>query len=570
MSVQNILAGLGDPYALAKAQDEAYRQIRATKDIQAKSEEERQGRLAAASVRGVYRATAPGEAEMPTGGAIPGLPGIPDSAAAAVAARAPAPAPASPRRVPAAATTLPTPSQATENQSGAETRRLAAVPTDMERWAQGPRGEKPIDQRIAEGRRYQQLKQLNPSVPPAAQSAAETKRLAERGAAAAATAAPTGAAAMLTPEFFAVQRQVESGNRPGAVSPKGAVGTMQTMPSTLTNPGFGVAPARDNSPAELQRVGEDYMRAMVREFGNLPDALVAYNWGPQNAKQWVASGRNPAQLPAETQGYLQKILGAVGQGVNAMVPSAQAAQPAAPAQAPAAPAQTFTPEQFMAVRTQNLDRVRMAQMRLQQVQQLMQATRDTSTLEKLNTEAFAARAAIYEGQLFDAHTRAMQGDETALSQLAQVIGLPIAKVGNGYVAVQVDPATGNGRAISQPMSAGEMSRALYNRASEAGRQAVAAQAAAEAKSRGELAVEQTKGQYALYRSQMEAQADLQKMIAERRLAQNDIKGIEFNPNTGQAYVRTNSGIMEMRPGQMVDGMMTEPTLVPARAGLPSQ
>ena len=568
MSVQNFLMGLGDPYAMAEAQDRAYRQIRDTKNTQIKAEEDRQNRLAAEAQREDYRATIPGAADMPTGGAIPGLPGIPDSAAAAVAARPAAPIPA--RRTPAAAMTLPTPSQATENQSDAETRRLAAVPTDAERWAQGPRGEKPIDQRIAEGQRYQQLKRLNPSVAPAMQSTAETKRLAERGAAAAATAAPTGAATMLTPEFFAVQRQVESGNRPDAVSPKGAVGTMQTMPGTLANPGFGVTPARDNSPAEQQRVGEDYMRAMVREFGNLPDALVAYNWGPQNAKQWVASGRNPAQLPVETQGYLQKILGAVGQGVGALVPTAQAAQPAASAQAPAAPTQTFTPDQFMAVRAQNLDRVNMAQMRLQQIQRLAQSTRDVAALEKLNAAAYETRAALYEAQLYDVHTRGLMGDEAALSQMAQVVGVPIAKVGNGYVAVQVDPTTGNGRAISQPMSASDMSSALYSRAAAAGRESAARRAEAEAKARGELAVEQTRGQYALYRSQMEAQADLQKMIAERRLSQNDIKGIEFNPTTGQAYVRTNSGIMEMRPGQLVDGMMTEPTLVPARAGLPSQ
>lgn len=59
----------------------------------------------------------------------------------------------------------------------------------------------------------------------------------------------------------------ESGGNPNAVSPKGAMGTMQTMPGTLRDPGFGVAPAKDNSPAEMQRVGVDYLRQMIGRYG---------------------------------------------------------------------------------------------------------------------------------------------------------------------------------------------------------------------------------------------------------------------------------------------------------------
>lgn len=68
--------------------------------------------------------------------------------------------------------------------------------------------------------------------------------------------APGGAGSYTPPPpLLAAQAQVESGGNPAAVSPAGALGTMQTLPSTLRDPGFGVLPARSNSPAEMTRVG---------------------------------------------------------------------------------------------------------------------------------------------------------------------------------------------------------------------------------------------------------------------------------------------------------------------------
>ena len=85
-------------------------------------------------------------------------------------------------------------------------------------------------------------------------------------------------------------------------SPKGAEGIMQVMPKTQRDPGYGITPARDKSPEELKRVGDEYGIAMLREFKDPRLAAMAYNWGPGNVKKWLASDRKMA-VPAETQKY---------------------------------------------------------------------------------------------------------------------------------------------------------------------------------------------------------------------------------------------------------------------------
>lgn len=85
-------------------------------------------------------------------------------------------------------------------------------------------------------------------------------------------------------------------------SPKGAEGIMQVMRKTQRDPGFGVTPARDRSPEELERVGRDYGIAMLKEFGDPKLAAMAYNWGPANVKRWLASDRK-TPVPAETVKY---------------------------------------------------------------------------------------------------------------------------------------------------------------------------------------------------------------------------------------------------------------------------
>lgn len=104
-------------------------------------------------------------------------------------------------------------------------------------------------------------------------------------------------------------KDVESGNNPNAVSPKGALGTMQVMPPTAIDPGFGVKPAADFNPTELERVGQDYFNAMLIKYGGDKRlALIAYNMGPSATDKWLSKGADPARLPKETQGYVPKVL----------------------------------------------------------------------------------------------------------------------------------------------------------------------------------------------------------------------------------------------------------------------
>ena len=101
--------------------------------------------------------------------------------------------------------------------------------------------------------------------------------------------------------------QVETGNREGLVSSKGAMGVMQVMPNTNRDPGFGVTPAKDNSPAELKRVGEEYFGAMQKKYKNDTLAAIAYNMGPGATDSWLKKGGEFNALPKETQNYIGKV-----------------------------------------------------------------------------------------------------------------------------------------------------------------------------------------------------------------------------------------------------------------------
>ena len=98
--------------------------------------------------------------------------------------------------------------------------------------------------------------------------------------------------------------RAESGFDPRAVSPAGAVGLMQLMPSTAR--GLGVDP-RD--PAQAVDGAARLLSSHLRRFGSTPLALAAYNAGPGAVERYA--GVPPYR---ETQQYVQRVLGYAGVG----------------------------------------------------------------------------------------------------------------------------------------------------------------------------------------------------------------------------------------------------------------
>jgi hypothetical protein len=110
--------------------------------------------------------------------------------------------------------------------------------------------------------------------------------------------------------LLAAQLMAESGFNPFAVSPAGARGIAQFMPGTAAAYGlddpFDAAAAID-AQAHL-------MSDLLRDFGEIPLALAAYNAGPAPV---AACGCVPGY--PETQAYVSRILGLLG-GAGAVAP----------------------------------------------------------------------------------------------------------------------------------------------------------------------------------------------------------------------------------------------------------
>jgi len=94
--------------------------------------------------------------------------------------------------------------------------------------------------------------------------------------------------------------RVESAFRPRAVSPKGAQGLMQLMPSVQED--YGVDDPFD--PGQNIRAGVHFLKDLLVRFqGNLELTLAAYNAGARRVER---SGGIPA-IP-ETRAYVAKVL----------------------------------------------------------------------------------------------------------------------------------------------------------------------------------------------------------------------------------------------------------------------
>lgn len=87
-------------------------------------------------------------------------------------------------------------------------------------------------------------------------------------------------------------------------SKKGAKYAMQVMEATAKDPGFGIKPAKSDSPEEYNRVGNQLLSALYDKYQDPRLAAAAYNWGTGNVDKWLSSGKGIDALPGETQKYI--------------------------------------------------------------------------------------------------------------------------------------------------------------------------------------------------------------------------------------------------------------------------
>ena len=122
------------------------------------------------------------------------------------------------------------------------------------------------------------------------------------------------------PNYINAIQQNETGGLPNpnaAVGASGERGAMQVLPSTSQNPGYGVKPAANNTPEEINRVGRDYYGAMKNRYGDPVLAAAAYNGGPGRMDAAIArsqaEGGHPMQyMPASTQQYAANFAQSIG------------------------------------------------------------------------------------------------------------------------------------------------------------------------------------------------------------------------------------------------------------------
>ncbi|WP_232446189.1 lytic transglycosylase domain-containing protein [Burkholderia ubonensis] len=104
----------------------------------------------------------------------------------------------------------------------------------------------------------------------------------------------------LDPALLLAVIHAESGFNPQALSPKGAVGLMQLMPTTASR--YGNGDLRD--PRRNVQAGAAHLRYLLGRYGDVSLALAAYNAGEG------AVERHGMRIPpyAETQDYVPRVL----------------------------------------------------------------------------------------------------------------------------------------------------------------------------------------------------------------------------------------------------------------------
>lgn len=116
----------------------------------------------------------------------------------------------------------------------------------------------------------------------------------------------------IDPNLLSAVIKAESSGNPNAQSSAGAQGLMQLMPATAAS--LGVTNSFD--PTQNINAGAQYLSQLFNQFGNWPEALAAYNWGPGNVATYTDDS-----WPTETQNYVSGILNSLGGSVAAATTS---------------------------------------------------------------------------------------------------------------------------------------------------------------------------------------------------------------------------------------------------------
>ena len=110
----------------------------------------------------------------------------------------------------------------------------------------------------------------------------------------------------ISADLFERQIQQESGFNPNAVSPAGAIGIAQFIPSTAQ--GLGINPY---DPVQSLSGAASLMARYYTTYQSMPKALAAYNAGSATLNTAISNcGANwESCVPAETQRYITAIMG---------------------------------------------------------------------------------------------------------------------------------------------------------------------------------------------------------------------------------------------------------------------
>jgi len=86
--------------------------------------------------------------------------------------------------------------------------------------------------------------------------------------------------------------------------PGGPQGPMQVSAAAAEDVGGG-----DRFDERENRVlGRAYLAQLYRRYGNWPDAVAAYNWGPGNMDAWIGGGRQFDKFPLAVDIYRIRVL----------------------------------------------------------------------------------------------------------------------------------------------------------------------------------------------------------------------------------------------------------------------